>query len=129
MSENNDFDRVHGAISWNELMAPDTQKATEFYTELFGWKKEDNDMGGMTYSMFSVGDRPVAGMLATPPEAAGAPAIWMQYVTVSDIRQAVAKAQSLGANLLKDVTDIQMGSFAVVQDPQGAIFGLWQHAS
>jgi len=92
-------DKTPGLISWNELVTQDANGSTAFYTQLFGWKVETMDMGeGATYSMFNADSRPVGGMLPMPPEAgAGVPTMWMGYVTVENLQESVAKAQSLGA--------------------------------
>ena len=122
-------DRTPGMVSWNELVTKDAAGSAAFYSQLFGWKVETMDMGqGSTYSMFSVGPRPVGGMLPMPPERSEVPTMWMSYVTVENLKDSVAKARSLGAQVLKDVTQLPMGSFAVISDPQGAVFGLWEFA-
>ena len=79
-----------------------------------------------SYTMFKAGERPVAGLLSLPPEAGDVPTMWMGYITVEDLPTAVEKARSLGGHICKDITELPMGSFAVVVDPQGATFGLWK---
>lgn len=57
----------------------------------------------------------------------GAPSAWLAYVQVDNIATATAKAKSLGATVMKDVTEIPgMGSFSVLIDPTGAAIALWQ---
>lgn len=57
----------------------------------------------------------------------GAPLTWLPYVLVDDIREATKKAKALGANVCKDVTEVtDMGWFSIIEDPTGAILGLWQ---
>jgi len=120
-------DKTPGIFSWNELMTPDAEGSSKFYSELFGWKMESMDMGQDTYHMFKAGSRPAAGMMAITPEMGGVPPHWMGYVTVEDIASAVEKAKSLGATIRKDVTELPMGKFAVIEDPQGAGISLWEH--
>ena len=49
------------------------------------------------------------------------------YVLVDNVVATTAKAKSLGATVMKDVTEItNAGSFSVIQDPTGAAIGLWQ---
>jgi hypothetical protein len=82
-----------------------------------------------TYHFLKVGERPVGGLFQMPPEAKGAPTMWMPYVTVANLKEAVAKATSLGAKLCKDITTVpEMGSFVIINDPQGATLGLWEFA-
>jgi uncharacterized protein len=128
MSEqtSNEMDTTPGIFSWNELMTRDAGASSDFYSALFGWKREEMDMGGNTYHMFKTGERPVGGMIKLPPDAESMPVSWMAYVTVENLEASVAKAQKLGGKVRKGVTEIKMGRFAILSDPQGAIIGLWQ---
>ena len=78
---------------------------------------------GSVYTMFKLGDRPVAGCCVAPEEA---PEMWLSYVNVADVDASVAKAKEFGAVICKERIDLPIGSFAVVTDPQGAIFAFWQ---
>jgi uncharacterized protein len=124
-----EMDKTPGVISWNELMTRDTAASAKFYETLLGWKSETMDMDGFAYTIFKAGERSVAGMSTLPPEAANAPVMWTGYVTVEDLSAAIAKARELGAKILKDTVTFPMGSFAIIQDPQGAVIGLWQFAA
>ena len=108
-----------------ELGTTDLEKAKAFYSKLFDWKLEDMPMGdGKTYTIIGVGEGTGGGMMALAP---GAPSAWMPYVDVGDIKAATKKAKSLGAKILRDVTEIpDMGWFSIVTDPTGAAIGLWQ---
>jgi uncharacterized protein len=130
MSDNTqDKDMTPGIFSWNELMTRDPEASKKFYTQLFGWKAETMNMGpGMEYTFLKAGERPAGGLMRLPPDAGNAPTSWMGYVTVSDLPAAVAKAKSLGAKVCKDVTNLPMGRFAIISDPQGAVLGLWEFA-
>ena len=89
------------------------------------WKLEDVPMEDMTYTMINVGEGTGGGMLKNP--IPGAPSSWMAYVLVNDIKAATAKAKTLGANVMKDVTEVQdMGWLSIITDPTGAMLGLWQ---
>jgi predicted enzyme related to lactoylglutathione lyase len=124
-----EMDTTAGIFSWNELMTRNADASAKFYTELFGWTREDMDMEGSTYSMFKTEGRPVGGMIVLPPGAESMPVMWMGYITVENLEASVARAAELGAKVHKDITTIPMGRFAILADPQGAIFGLWQFAS
>ena len=68
---------------------------------------------------------PAAGLMQTP--APGVPTAWLPYVLVSDVIASTAKAKSLGAKVMKDVTEVpNAGSFSIIFDPTGAAIGLWQ---
>lgn len=109
-----------------ELATTDVAKAKSFYQSLFDWKLQDEDMGGgMTYTMIQVGEGVGGGMLKHPMP--GAPSSWMPYVLVDDIKAATAKAQSLGATIIRDVTEVMnTGFLSIFVDPTGAYLGLWQ---
>ena len=93
MSENQQrMDMTPGIVSWNELVTNDPAGSREFYTKLFGWSIEEMAMPEGTYCFLKLGERPVGGMLQMPPEAEGAPTMWMPYVTVANLKDAVAKA-------------------------------------
>jgi uncharacterized protein len=108
-----------------ELMSNDVGKAKAFYGKLFDWTLEDMPMGDMTYTMVRVGEGTGGGMMKNP--IPGAPSAWMAYVLVDDVKAATAKARSLGANVMKDATEVPgAGTFSVITDPTGAMLGLWE---
>jgi uncharacterized protein len=117
-----------GALCWTELMTPDPAKAEKFYTELIGWKSERMSMDDGDYTLLKRPDGTnAAGIMKTPPMAAQAPPHWLSYFQTSDIKATVAKLTSLGGQVKVPPTDIpNVGTFAVVNDPQGAYFGLLQ---
>jgi len=106
-----------------ELQSSDTKKSREFYESLFDWKLEE--VPGMDYTMIGVGDGTGGGMMKNP--VSGVPDNWLPYILVDDATASTKKALSLGAKPLKEVTEVPgMGWFSVIQDPTGAVFGLWQ---
>ena len=111
-----------------ELNTTDLDKSKDFYGKLFDWKLEDVPMGdGSTYTMIGVGEGTAGGMLKHPMP--GAPSMWLAYVNVDDIVASTAKAKSLGATILKDVTEVMgMGWFTIIMDPTGATVALWKAA-
>jgi uncharacterized protein len=109
-----------------ELGTTDVEKAKSFYRSLFDWQLQDVDMGGgMTYTMIGVGEGTGGGMMKQM--VPGAPSSWLAYALVDDVSAATAKAKSLGATVMHDVTEITgYGSFSIITDPTGACLGLWQ---
>ena len=107
-----------------ELCTPDTAKAKDFYTGLFGWTFTDNNMGGgMIYSTFKPDSGPGGGLFSMP----GMPTFWLAYVGVDDINAATDKAKSLGATIHKGPQEIpNVGWFSVLADPTGATIALFQ---
>ena len=117
-----------GAMPWTELVTTDKEKSVKFYTELFGWTTDEMPLpDGNSYTMFKLGDRPIAGCIV-PPEDAGALPMWLSYVNVENLDDAMAKAFDLGGKVLKERVDLPMGSFAVASGPEGAVFAFWQYA-
>ena len=110
-----------------ELSTTDTAKAKQFYSQLFTWKLEDMPMGpDMIYTMVQPGEGPGGGMMKQL--IPNAPSAWLPYVTVEDVKAATAKAASLGASVMKDVSEVPgMGWFSIIVDPTGAALGLWQN--
>jgi predicted enzyme related to lactoylglutathione lyase len=110
-----------GTIAWPELMTTDMEGATSFYTQLFDWGTKVSDTGPTRYTEWQVGGTSVGGCMARPPEAAGVPPHWMDYVTVGDCDAAASKARELDAKVVFGPMDIpNVGRFATLLDPQGA---------
>ena len=108
-----------------ELNTTDVAKAKGFFSQLFDWKLEDMPMGDTTYTTIGVGSGVGGGIMPSP--VPGVPSFWLSYVIVDDIAAATAKAKSLGATVMKDVTEVpNMGWFSVIVDPTGAHLGLWK---
>ena len=92
---------------------------------MFGWTPNDLDMEGMSYTEWKLGDKPVAGMMTMPDMVpAEVPAHWLVYFGVDDTDASVSKATELGATTLVPPTDIPPGRFAVLADPDGAVFAV-----
>jgi predicted enzyme related to lactoylglutathione lyase len=71
------------------------------------------------------GETEVGGIMAVPPQAAGMPPHWGVYITVDDVDATVGKAVELKATVLLPPMDIKgVGRFAIIQDPQGAVFSV-----
>lgn len=110
-----------------ELNSPDPEKAKTFYSKLFDWQLEDMPNPAVpsgSYTIVKVGSGTVGGIMKHVP---GGPAGWLAYVAADDIHAATEKAKSLGAKIMKDITEVPgMGWFSFIQDPTGSILGLWK---
>jgi predicted enzyme related to lactoylglutathione lyase len=114
-----------GSLTWTELMTNDPAKAREFYTSLFGWNAQTQDMGmGMEYTVFTgPGGAMRGGMYQIRPEMGAMPGNWTPYFAVEDADAAAEKAKQLGAVVMMEPQDIPgVGRFAMFRDPQGAMF-------
>ena len=79
----------------------------------------------MDYTMIGVGEGTGGGMMKNP--VPGLPSHWLAYVLVEDINASTKKAKSLGAKVVKEVTEVSgYGWLSVITDPTGAALGLWQ---
>jgi predicted enzyme related to lactoylglutathione lyase len=106
-----------------ELQTQDLEKSKKFYAGMFDWKLEE--IPGMDYTIINVGEGTGGGMMKKPDP--GIPDNWLSYILVDDVAASTKKAQTLGATIGKDVTEVPgMGWFSVITDPTGATFGLWQ---
>ena len=121
-------DKTPGIFSWQELISQDVEASTAFYSTLLGWTVETMDMGGgKSYSMFKIGERPIAGMMGTPAEKSDIPTTWVSYITVEDLDATVAKAVELGAKICVPPTEIPgKGRFSNLIDPQRAPIAFWE---
>jgi len=118
-----------GMFVWDELLTTEVDDAKRFYGEVFGWTSKDMPMGSTTYTMFKrAGDTDAGGLMQRPDE--NIPPNWTTYIATPDVDATVAKARDLGATILGEPRDIpNMGRYAIVQDPTGAVFGVWQGVS
>jgi uncharacterized protein len=113
-----------GAFTWSELVSSDVAKSKAFYSAVFGW-----DWGGSEeYAEAQVGGRTMAGLMPRPADLpAEVPDHWLVYFGASDVDAGVKQATDMGASLLFGPADIPgTGRFAVLGDPQGAVFALFQ---
>jgi predicted enzyme related to lactoylglutathione lyase len=118
-----------GTFCWPELATSDAPGAKKFYGALFGWSFADNDMGdGMTYSMIQHQGNTVGALYGQKPEdQKRMPPHWGAYVSVESADGSAAKAEELGGALLMEPFDVMgAGRMAVIQDPTGAIFSVWE---
>lgn len=106
-----------------ELATNDLPQAKQFYQGLFDWKFRD--MPEFDYTIIEVGDGTGGGMMKNPVPGTGSH--WLAYVLVDDVKASTAKAKSLGANIVKDITEVPgIGWFSVFIDPTGAALAMWQ---
>lgn len=112
-----------GVFVWDELGTTDADGAQRFYEQVFGWTTEDMgpDYGG--YRVFNRDETGIAGLMTLPDQSV--PPHWQPYVAVEDPDATVAKARELGGSVLAEPMDVpNVGRIAVLQDPQGATFGI-----
>jgi hypothetical protein len=113
-----------GSFCWAELAATDAVAAKKFYGEMFGWTALDMPMPEGVYTLFQTGGDDVAAVCDARP---GVPVHWGVYFSVASADEAAARVEPGGGKILAGPFDAHdVGRMAVVQDPQGAVFSLWQ---
>lgn len=120
----------NGLFCWVDLSTTDTEAAKTFYSSLFGWEIDDRptDMGPI-YTMYQIEGHNVAGMGPMPPDmqAQGMPPVWTSYVKHDNVDAVAQAATAAGGVVMMPAMDVmQEGRMAMIQDPTGAVFGVWQ---
>ncbi len=123
----------HGTFSWADNTSTNADAARTFYTDLFGWGKIDEPLGGgMFYTMFQHQGEHAAGFAAMMPDmqAQGIPSHWSNYVSVDDVDAMIEPIKANGGTILVEPMDIfDSGRMLILSDPTGAQLGLWQPKS
>jgi predicted enzyme related to lactoylglutathione lyase len=117
---------------WHELMTTDADAAEAFYRDVVGWRTQESGMPGIRYTILSVGEAGVGGIMTLPADAcaAGARPGWIGYVGVDDVDASAQRVKGAGGTVHKPAEDIPgVGRFAIVADPQWASFVLFKGAS
>ncbi len=116
-----------GALCWAEVLTRDVPATEEFYRTLFGWDPSIAAMGTGVYTTFKLGKLHVAGMLEMPDMVpVEAPSHWLAYFDVRDCDKAAEMVPELGGKVEVPPTTVGPGTFAVVDDPQGAMFAVFE---
>lgn len=117
-----------GTFCWTDLATTDPGAAKKFYSELLGVTVKEAE-GGVPYTLLQLKGKDVAGLseLMKEQKEQGIPPHWLSYVSVSNADEAAEKAKSLGGKILMKAFDVMtIGRMAVLQDPTGAVFAVWQ---
>lgn len=112
-----------GRIVWHDLMTTDPKASLAFFTGLLGWTTKEVPMGPVfgNYTMFGAGGKDMAGMMPLDGSK-GIPSHFLAYISVDDIDEALAFAEKNGGKIAVPKMDVpNVGTFAVVLDPQGGV--------
>lgn len=115
-----------GAMSWNHLITSDVERATAFYTELFGWTTDIMEDSDPPFTVWRNSDGWLNGAVTELPRDASDGPYWLVYFTTADLDGALERVAELGGRLLVPQTSVSIGPVAVVGDPQGATFTLYE---
>jgi hypothetical protein len=117
---------AQGTPCWTDLMSPDVEVAAGFYRGLFGWEYDESGPEYGFYHMARVDARAAAG-IGQIPEGAGFPSAWTVYFAADDVHAMAERAGALGGTIMMPPMEVPgQGWMAVIVDPVGAAFGLWQ---
>jgi len=111
-----------GNLCHFELMVSDPKKSKAFYENVFGWLYDDSNPG---YTMVKAGEGPQGGIMKKPSEAPGF--ALTVYFCVDDIDDTLEKAVDAGGTIVVPKQEIPMGVWAMVTDPDGIPFGIYEH--
>ena len=115
---------IPNTLVWTELQTRNAAQAQSFYQHVFGWSGETDANG---YTVFVQNGRSHAGMMQIDENWGDVPPNWAIYFMVTDLDVITATAQALGGRVLVPSTPAgEMGNFAVLQDPYGAVFTAMQ---
>ncbi|HEU5136309.1 MAG TPA: VOC family protein [Steroidobacteraceae bacterium] len=116
---------VRGRFVWQQLMTRDVPGARKFYSRLMGWKTQPWPPDP-SYTVCLAADVPVAGIMEIPPDLpAETPSHWLEYIGTRDVDGTADAAVRAGGSIIKPPSDMQgAGRYAVLKDPQGALFAI-----
>jgi uncharacterized protein len=119
-----------GSFCWVELSTSDQSAAKKFYSELFGWSINDSPMGpGEVYTIFRLNGRDAAAGYTMNKQEREARVLphWNLYIATDNVDNSASQAANTGGTVLAGPFDVMdAGRMAVIQDPAGAAFCLWQ---
>jgi predicted enzyme related to lactoylglutathione lyase len=118
---------IPGVPCWIDTSQPDPDAAVDFYRSLFGWEFEDvmppDAPGKYFIGRIRGGDVAAVGSI---PEGAPPMAMWNTYVWVDSADETAAKARDAGGAAMEPFDVMESGRMAVLTDPEGAAFCVWQ---
>ena len=116
----------NGSLCWADLSVPDPDVAAEFYKKVLDWDVSPGQ-DGSGYLHIKNGEDFIGGVQPAAHRNPNAPPHWLIYFLTNDCDAVNAKAASLGARTLAGPMTLEgVGRIAVIADPQGAIFALYQ---
>lgn len=113
-----------GTYTWCECLTRDPERTTRFYEDLFGWKTEVSHASSNEYFLCQRDGEAIAGIMTMPDGLEGVPANWMVYFAASDCVATIDRIEQHGGSLLNGPMEVGTGRFAVVTDPNEAVFGI-----
>jgi hypothetical protein len=118
-----------GAFCWADLNVPDQKSAADFYSKLLGWEAVTGEHDTSGYLHIKNGEEVIGGIPTAEQRNPNAPPHWALYFQAADCDTTVNKAKQAGARVYAGPHSLEnVGRFAVVADPQGAVFSVFTSA-
>ena len=120
-----------GQIGWIDLTVPDSEAVRDFYEAVTGWTPSPVAMGDyQDYCMNASTGQSVAGVCHRRGQNADLPPVWLIYIVVADLDEAIRQCESRGGKIVRVTKDMGGGSrFCIIQDPAGAVAALYESRS
>lgn len=124
-----DFKPPVGSITWRDLTVADAEGIRDFYKEVIGWSSEPVNMGEYDdYNMNSpVTNETAAGICHARGTNSKIPPLWLIYITVENLDKSLENCRKLGGKIIDGPKKMGESSYAIIQDPAGAVCALFQH--
>jgi predicted enzyme related to lactoylglutathione lyase len=119
---------IPGVPCWVDTIQPDPQAALLFYRGLFGWEFENvmPEGAGGEYFIGRLHGGDVAA-IGSIPEGAPSVAMWNTYIWVDSADETASRVRDAGGGVVTEPFDVmEAGRMAVLTDPEGVIFSVWQ---
>jgi len=124
-------EQLTGKFIWFDLATNELEKQKVFYGDVFGWTFRSIGNSTDDYTLIVNGDKNVAGMFSVKPKTdAKAGALWIGLMSTDNPARAVDTVKQLGGTVhTPPITMEQRGTFALLLDPEGALFGVLKSAT
>ena len=114
-------EQSRGRFVWFDLLTTDPNATTTFYPTVTGWGTEHWNGGSSGDTIWTANGEPLGGVtkISSPSRSPH----WLAYIATPDVDGTVVEAEDLGARILSPTINVpSIGRFAVLADPQGAVF-------
>ena len=116
-----------GKIGWIDMTVDDATGIRDFYRTVVGYETDDVDMGGYNdYVMKIPGGNGVSGICHARGSNADLPPGWLIYIIVEDAAASAERCVASGGKIVVEPRGLAGGQFCVIEDPAGAVAGLYQ---
>jgi predicted enzyme related to lactoylglutathione lyase len=118
-----------GAPGWFETLTTRYDDAIAFYRQAFGWETHVmSDSPEFRYTTLGLNENARAGVMDAAGILGDEPSRWQFYLQVSDTDETVARAVSIGGEVLTPAEDTPYGRVATLADPAGVRFCVMRSA-